>query len=908
MMRFDLLAAVALAYVVFLFLVAWFAERGARAGRLGWLRSAWVYTLSLSIYCTAWTFYGAVGGAARGGLEFLAIYLGPSLVFFGWWWILRKMVRIGRRHRLTSIGDLISSRYGKSATLAVLVTIISLMATTPYIALQLQSVTLSFSALMQGGSGSIVQSASGGLALWVAAGLAFFTILFGTRSIDVNERHEGVVMAIAVEAVVKLVALLAVGVFVVWGVNGGLGPALARIENAELVAGNPFGDRWLAILFLSASAILALPRMFQVMVVENADERHLATASWAFPLYLLLISLFVLPIAATGLALLPAGSNPDLYVLTLPLSLGREDLALFAFLGGFSSATSMVIVATIALSTMVSNHVVLPLWLATRRMTGGEIGDVRELLLLTRRLSILAILGLGYGYYRISGGSEALTSMGLIAFVGIAQLIPSLIGALYWESATRAGALAGLVLGAVVWGWTLFLPSLGEADLLSLIGADGPFGLSWLHPHSLFGSRIEDPLVHALVWSLGFNAGAFLLVSLITRHRPLEHVQGAEFVRVFRGGEERMRHGSGRAASGDLLLLARRILGDREAGELFRAAAISQGRADGMPEPTPRFVAELERRLAGSVGAATAHALVSQIVGGEGVSLEELVAAADETVQIVEYSARLEEKSRELAETATKLREAYDALRRISEQKDAFLSQVSHELRTPMTSIRALAEILQEADMLGPERMRHFAGLIHAESVRLTRLLDDLLDLSVLERGEVTLHLEEAELGALIERAVAAALPEGHRRIAVRASIPPGLGLVTDADRLVQVFINIVSNAEKYCDAEEPALDIHAERFERNGAAWLRLVFEDNGSGIPAEDRERIFEKFARLDGASGAGAGLGLAISREIVERLGGVLHCVAGEVGARFVIELPLEPLAAAAHGDEEALRPTG
>ncbi len=892
-MRFDLLAAVALGYVVFLFLVAWFAERGAREGRLGWLRSAWVYTLSLSIYCTAWTFYGAVGGAVRGGLEFLAIYLGPSLVFFAWWWILRKMVRIGRRHRLTSIGDLISSRYGKSATLAVLVTIITLLATTPYIALQLQSVTLSFKVLMAGEGAGPHAAPADSLALWVAAGLAFFTILFGTRSIDANERHEGVVMAIAVEAVVKLMALLAVGVFVVWGMSGGPGPAIAQIGKAGLAEGNPFGDRWLAILFLSASAVLALPRMFQVMVVENADERHLAVAAWAFPLYLFLISLFVLPIAAAGLRLLPAGSNPDLFVLTLPLAAGREDLALFAFLGGFSSATSMVIVATIALATMVSNHVVLPLWLGLRHMRGAEIGDVRELLLLTRRLSILGILALGYGYYRISGGSTALTSMGLIAFVGIAQLIPSLIGALYWESATRAGALAGLTLGALIWGWTLFLPSLGQMELLGMVGEDGPFGIAWLRPHALFGSHIDDPLVHALVWSMVFNVGAFVLTSLLTRHRPLEHVQGAEFVRVFRSGEERLRRGSGRAASGDLLLLARRILGDREAGELFRAAALAQGRADGMPTPTPRFVAELERRLAGSVGAATAHALVSQIVGGEAVSLEDLVAAAGETVQIMEYSARLEEKSRELAETAAKLREAYEALQRISEQKDAFLSQISHELRTPMTSIRALAEILQEGDDLDPDRMRRFAGIIHAESVRLTRLLDDLLALSVLERGEVTLHLENAALGDLVDRAVASALPEGHRRLEVSVDVPADLVLDTDTDRLVQVFINIISNAEKYCDAAAPRLEIRAERLAEDGQERVRIVFEDNGSGIAPAERERIFEKFVRIDGTGGVGAGLGLAISREIVERLGGIIRCEAGRAGARFVIELP--PVAA-------------
>jgi hypothetical protein len=334
-----------------------------------------VYTLTLSVYCTAWTFYGAVGFAARSGLDYLTIYLGPTLVFLAWWWLLRKLVRIGRSQRLTSIADLVSSRFGKSDLLAVLVTVLAVIGTTPYIALQLQSITLSFAAFAHTGP-----EAGGrpGTAIWVAAGLAVFTILFGTRSLDANHRHHGVMIAIALEAVVKLAALVAVGVFVVWGLSGGLGPALDAIDAAGIAAPSGGGGRWLALIFLAAAAVLTLPRMFQVTVVENADERHLATAAWAFPLYLLGISLFVLPIAAAGLALLPQGSNPDLFVLTLPLAADRDGLALFAFLGGFSSATSMIVVAALALSIMVSNHIVVPLWLRFRRDPATVAGDLRH--------------------------------------------------------------------------------------------------------------------------------------------------------------------------------------------------------------------------------------------------------------------------------------------------------------------------------------------------------------------------------------------------------------------------------------------------------------------------------------------------------------------------------------------------
>ena len=375
-MTLNILVPAALGYVVFLFVIASLAENRAEtlreAGRRPrFLRSPLVYTLSLSVYCTAWTFYGAVGYAARSGLEFMTIYIGPTLIFVGWWWLLRKLVRIGKAQRVTSIADLISSRYGKSNLVGVIVTLLAVFATTPYIALQLQSIALSFGAFAAESSLAPRQ-----LAMWVAAGLALFTILFGTRNLDANEQHHGVVTAIAVEAVVKMVALLAVGVWVVWGLAEGPADIMARIAAADRPAWAIQPGRWMGLTFLSAVAIMTLPRMFQVLVVENSDESHLATASWAFPLYLLGMSLFVLPIAVLGLERLPEGANPDLFVLTLPHALGQNGLAMLAFLGGFSAATSMVIIAAIALATMVSNHIVVPLWLASA--AGAAVGGLMQ--------------------------------------------------------------------------------------------------------------------------------------------------------------------------------------------------------------------------------------------------------------------------------------------------------------------------------------------------------------------------------------------------------------------------------------------------------------------------------------------------------------------------------------------------
>ena len=875
----DLVVLASLAYVAGLFGVAAWADRRARRGRGGWARSPLVYTLSLSVYCTAWTFYGAVGYAARSGLEFVTIYLGPTLVLIGWWWLLRKLVRIGRTQRITSIADLLSSRYGKSTTLGVLVTLLALVAATPYVALQLQSVTLSFAVLAEGAS---TPEALRTTALVAAAGLAAFTILFGTRSLHAEERHHGVVMAVAVEAVVKLVALLAVGAFVVWGAGGGVTATLARIDASEVAAHGIAPGRWTAILALSAAAFVCLPRMFHVLVVEGPGERHLATASWACPLYLAAMSLFVAPIAALGLERLPGG-NPDLFVLTLPLAYEEDGLALLAFLGGFSSATSMVIVAALALSTMVSNHIVLPAWLATRPRGASVSGDVRRVLILSRRASIAGVLALGYLYWRLSGGGEALAEIGLVAFAAIAQVAPAMLFGLFWRGATRNGAALGLVVGLAVWAWTLLLPSLGGFP--DAVATHGPWGIGWLRPGALFGVEGLDPIVHATLWSLALNAGCVFAVSSASLPPPLERLQAAQFVHALDRAPAAAGGAPGAADAEDLLVMAQRLMGAPQAQALFREAAAAQGRSEGLPEPTAEFALRLERELASFVGAATAHAMMSQMGGRAGVSVGDLMAMADETAQIMEHRAQLQAKSEELARTARALARANAELTRVAAQKDAFLGQVSHELRTPMTSIRAFSEILRQPDLSAQERER-FAGVIHDEGVRLTRLLDDILDLAVLEQGRVALNEAPTRLDAVIDRAVAVAGAAPSLEVR-RDRGAERIAMVTDADRLAQVFINLVANAAKYCDAERPRLTIRA----REAPGWAMIDFVDNGAGIPEVERAAAFEKFSRLPGSAEApGAGLGLAICREIMARLGGSVDYLPGQGGAAFRVAVPL------------------
>ncbi|WP_172123046.1 sensor histidine kinase [Devosia sp. 919] len=897
MLSADFVIATAIGYVGLLFVLAYLGDRRARANQRSFLHSPAVYTLSISVYCTSWTFYGAVGNAARSGLEFLTIYLGPTLVFVGWWFLLRRLVRISHHQRITSVADLLSSRFGKSNRLAVLVTCIAVVGIAPYIALQLKAVTSSIQAVAgasEFGQGSLAGIDDVGLALGIAAGMALFTILFGTRHVDAKEQHHGVVAAIAFEAVVKLAALLTVGIFVVY-VGGGFEAIFSRAAELGVAvdAAKTFDSRWLTTLALSVAAIVCLPRQFQVTVVENSDENHLRVASWAFPAYMLLMSLFILPIAVFGLTTMPAGSNPDMFALTLPMAFGQDGLALLAFIGGFSSATSMIILESIALSIMVSNHILMPLIL---RFSAGSSGDgqgVTRLLLNARRVSIVLILSLGFFYFFFTRDSDALAPIGLISFTGIAQFFPAVLAALFWREASLKAATSAIALGFVFWVWCSFLPSFESVSpAVAMLLAEGPWGISWLRPEAMFGLDGWDPLAHAAFWSLTVNVLTLTIVSLLTRQSALERLQASVFLDVFKRGQHaRGNFVLGSATANDLYFVAERVLGERRAAALFETAAREAGVEADQLDPTPEFIGRLERELAGSIGAASAHVMLSKVVSGSDISLEEMMQMADETQQVIEYSQQLELTSAELRSTARQLEDANGRLRELDIRKDDFLSQVSHEVRTPMTSIRSFSEILLEEPDISERQRQHFVGTIHQESLRLTKLLDEILDLSALERGERAWENTPTDPQAALDRALVvceAALRQHGVRLELGERAPAAL-VEGDADRLCQVFINLIINAIRYNNAPAPV--VRVQTAVRSGSYAVEVV--DNGPGIPTEERTLIFEKFSR--GKRGltekGGAGLGLAISRQIVERMHGTLELVDGPLpGACFRVQLQL------------------
>ena len=902
-----LVIAASFAYLLLLFAVAYWADRRAQLGR-SVIANPWTYALSLAVYCTAWTYFGSVGRAASGGVWFLPIYLGPTLVMLLGWIVLRKMIRIAKAYRITSIADFIASRYGKSPLLAGLVTLIAVVGIVPYIALQLKAVSAGYALLTVPGGVAEAAHWSRDSAFYVALVLAGFAMVFGARHLDTTERHEGMVAAIAFESVVKLVAFLMVGFFVVYGLFDGLGDLFARAQAVpqlqqllRLEQGGQFAwAQWFGLMLLSMFSVVFLPRQFQVMVVENVREDHLRRAVWVFPLYMLLINLFVLPIALGGLLYFGAGqADAENFVLSLPLAAGQHALALFAFVGGLSAATGMVIVETVAVSTMVSNELVLPLLLRWRhlRNSGGQ--DFTRLLLGIRRAAILGVLVLGYVYFHLAGEAYALVSIGLISFAAVAQFAPVVLGGMYWKGGTRLGALAGLLAGFLMWAYTLMLPSIAKSGWLDMgFIAQGPWGLAWLRPEQLLGLQGFDGLTHSLFWSMLANVVAYVGVSLWRAPSGREASQALLFVDVF----ERTAGSSpvfwrGRANTQDLLRLCERFLGAAKAQALLDGYAQRVGVRNAQAlRPDARLVQFVETQLAGAVGSASARALVASVAEEETLSPEDVLRILDEASQIRAYSRALEDKSRSLEQATAELRAANEQLQSLDRLKDDFMSSVTHELRTPLTSIRALAELMQDDAGMPQAQRQQFVGIIVAETERLTRLVNQVLDMAKIESGHAEWHVAPVDMRALVERAVATTAEVFRERAAqVQVQLPDEAPVLqADPDRILQVLLNLLSNAAKFVPSPGGQVQVRLA----SDAQGVTVCVQDNGPGVQPGHEAMIFDRFHQTDlGVQVAhGTGLGLPISRHIAEHFGGRLWLEpSAQPGACFCFWLPLptEPI---------------
>ena len=608
-------AVVVTAYAALLVGAAEWAER-REARQRSVAANRWVYSLALGVYATTWTFYGSVGFAARNGLLFLTVYLGPTLCAAGWWWIVRKLVRMKNAHRVTSLPDVLALRYGKSQTVALLATGILVVGLIPYIALQLKTMIVTLG-LVANGNRFAYPASGRQLGPPLIAFLLLFTIAFGLRRIRPTERHPGMMFALAIESVVKLVAFVAAGAFVVWGLFDGpadvfRSAAVPSVSAPALLGSHGMGT-WLAHLLLSGLAVLLLPRQFHVAVVENAEEDHVRTAMWFFPAYLLVINVFVLPLALGALALRGSGNAADTFVLSLPLEAGVPLLSWLVFLGGFSAGTGMVVVETTALATMLSHHVVIP-----AADTFRPLGALRRHVRAIRWVAAAALLLAAFAYERGFGEGYDLASIGLISFAAVLQLAPALLGGLFWTGASRTGALAGMGAGFGMWVYTLVVPVLARTGWMpaSLL-TEGPFGIGALAPEGLFDLH-ADPVSHAVLWTLIVNVGAFVFGSLLSPSRRPEQARADRLLDL-------LAHAPAEAVPATSV---QRSLGAKRAQTvaLFETyhshdeavvltdaslAAIGGGSGEDLRTlEVAAFEAEVERNLAGSIGAAAAHAAV----------------------------------------------------------------------------------------------------------------------------------------------------------------------------------------------------------------------------------------------------------------------------------------------------------
>ncbi len=940
--------AVVLLYMAALFALALWAERSPAGRRLA--DSGPVYALAMAVYCTSWTFYGSVGSVATSGMLFLTIYLGPTLGAVAWWNVLRRLARIKHRFRITSIADFLAARYGKCTWVGGLAALAALVGSTPYIALQMKSIGATF---------AIIGAPAGPAESWMADhwGLVFvllltgFTIMFGARRVDPTERHPGMVVAVAAESLVKLAAFLTCGLCVMLWDSPGLDTLLQTLQAGDpawpglgTLAGNaaqPYA-LWTTSLLLAASAILFLPRQFHVAVVENPAENRILTATWLLPLYLLLINIFVAPIAVAGLQAGIPLDKADTTVLLLPMLHGRAGVALLVFLGGFSAAMSMIMISSMTASTMLVNHLVLPLATALK-----PLGFLRRHGLRCRWVGVAATIALGLWFERLVGESYALLNIGIVSFAAAVQFAPPILGGLFWAGAHRAGALLGLGGGMAVWAYTLLLPAFSRSgwvprDLLD----PGPWGVSALRPEALLGLSGLDPLTHAVFWSLAANLGLFTLGSLILRQDPDEAALARSYVQIL-GADPMAPTALGEATipledKARILVEALRpfhgLLQARSILDACLRRAGLAGRTQVSLHELSGLRAEVEHALAGTVGASVAHGALTtagllsseeteqlsrvyaDILADLNLPPEELRRKVDyyqeREALIARHAAELERtvelRTRDLAAKAHELEEANIRLRELDRMKSAFLSSVSHELRTPLTSVLGFAKLIRkDLNAIFPlldqekagrrcERALTNLGIISDEGERLTRLINDVLDLTRIEDGRMVWRDQDVPLRQILDRAVHAVSGQFAAKPALRlvTELPDQLPVLRlDPDHLLQVLLNLLGNAGKFTDAGEVRLSAGP-----TPDGGCRVSVSDTGPGIAAQDLPHIFDAFyqaaqdALVDKPKGTG--LGLSICRRILDHYGGGVS-VESEPGrgATFHVDLPPTAVAVAA-----------
>ncbi|KQM57331.1 ATP-binding protein [Chryseobacterium sp. Leaf201] len=880
---------VVLIYLALLFLVAHLAEK--KKSKI-WINNPYIYALSLAVYCTAWTYYGSIGVAATSGLNYLPVYIGPIVVVPAWIYINTRIVRISRVNKISSLADFISLRYGNSRSFSAIITLVCFFAIIPYIGLQIKAISETFHLVTETKISPNILTDSG---TFVVILIAVFSSYYGTRYVDASEKRLGIISAIALESFLKLFFIIILGLFVIYYAFDGFSDLYQKASQfPDFKAKNTFNGiegamNWMVLCMISGTAICILPRQFHTAIVENRQEKHIKTAIWFFPLYLLIFTVFIFPIAWGGRLIFNGQHvNPEFYSILIPQHFDNTLITVFVFLGGLSSSISMIIISAITLSIMLSNNLIIPYGLLGKFKAENETQNTRNITNI-RKFSIFGLIIVAFAFYKYFILKTSLDSVGLISFVIIAQLAPAFFGAIFWRRGSYKGAVAGLLAGLVICYFGLIIPqyyfsynSELKGILRDLYNAFQFFDISFL-------TRIPE----IFFWSVLVNTALFTILSVSMKGNYRERNFAELYVDIdkYIQNHENAFIWRGTAYVSDIQNILERFLGKKKTEQAMRIFNIKYNIDSQTETADSRFIKFSENLLAGRIGTASAKILIEGVTKEDKISLKEVLDILEESKENITLNKKLTEKSEELKQLSSDLSTANENLIVKDRQKDDFLDSVAHELRTPITAIRSAGEILADDDDIPSDLKKEFLNNIITESDRLSEIINDILYLDKLQHGEIALNIQENNI---IETYKKALNPIFHliQQKFIHVSEVDLLNdylFKYDEARFIQLFQNILGNALKFTDEQ----GIIQTKFSQKDDNLIMKIF-NTGKNIPDEDLKLIFDKFYQSKNQNirkPTGSGLGLAISKKITEAHGGNIKAENSGLGVTFTITLPMK-----------------
>lgn len=890
MISLTTIVAITVAYFIALFCVAVYVERKHAQGK-NLTNNALVYTLSLAVYATAWTFYGNIGLATSSSYAFLGIYTGPALLMLFAWPILQKLVRIRNEYGVASISGLLSARYDRSYLVGAIAALIALVGVTPYFALQFKAIFLSFSFIVSGGT----QYDSDFIRLTMVGMTILFTLVFGFRKLEQTERRPGMVIVVAIQSVIKLIAFLAAGIFVTYYLFSGFDDIFAHINDNKalleaITVSKPSFSLFLSYIIVGMFAFLLLPRDFHLAVVENSDERHIRTFAWGMPVYMFLITLFVFPIAMAGILKGYDIAFADIFILFVAALAKHAWLAILVFIGGISAAFSMIMVETVAITTMVANNLALPVIDKVK-----PFGFLRKHLLPLRWAIAVGILLMGYGFELLTGSSYVLVKIGIISFAAVLQFAPAVIGGLYWEKGNKAGAIMGLTGGFGVWLYTSLIPAFVRSGWLpgSLL-TDGPFGVHTLRPENLFGITAIDPLATTIIFTVIVNVGLYVLGSLLFKQSEEEQRTAYNIVHIIKGGRhlvidvQQKEYIDLEGKRKTIMSVFGNYMDAKQANEQTDECIRTAG-LEGKKVIAINALIELnnvvESALSGFIGSPAARDALekeSLFAPEEAAQLSNIYAkmAADIKITPEEFAQRIAEQ------------------KLLAQSKSNFMAIASHEMRTPLTIIRGNAELLLQSikpTVKNEETIKFLSG-IRRNSIRLLDILHDFIDVMHMEESRVELNKETFDPVKMVREVVAdMGSIAAEKKLSIQFEEPnmPIPMITADVGKTRQVIVNLIGNAVHY--TEKGGVTVSLGTVDEPNGKFVKICVTDTGVGIPPESQAMLFQKFSTVSKTflrtKEYGSGLGLYISKAFVEAMGGSIRLeksIPGE-GSTFCVLLP-------------------